>query len=149
MPSEANQSAQFLATKPEREPASTSTRQGQNASPKELPGKIINQKICVPELDDRSYQQICGREKQIHTHREPEEVAPCRRSCPPDTQQSETDKPNRPVCCAASYEDKMILPRMKVYVFVDERDVDTGEQSASITYKGCHATVPDNLVADV
>jgi hypothetical protein len=38
---------------------------------------------------------------------------------------------------------------MKVYVFVDERDVDTREQSAPITYKGCHATVPDNLVADV
>ena len=38
---------------------------------------------------------------------------------------------------------------MKVYVFVDERDVDTREQSASITDKGCHATVPDNLVADV
>ena len=38
---------------------------------------------------------------------------------------------------------------MEVYVFVDERDVNTREQSAPITDKGRHTTVPDNLVADV
>jgi hypothetical protein len=116
---------------------------------KRIAREIINQKICVPEFDDRSCQQVCGREKQIHAHREPEEVAPGRRSRPPSAQQRQADKPDRPIRRAASYEDKMILPRMKVYVFVDERDVDTREQSASITDKGCHATVPDNLVADV